>query len=77
MYFTSWGNGIWKYIFGKLLTFMVINTVYQDQKVWEHKLHINPRNWVLGDGPFASYNNWLNNFYSKSSEKQYHHLLDW
>ena len=31
----------------------------QDRKVWEHKLHVAPRNLVAGDGPFAAYGRWL------------------
>lgn len=76
MFISSWGNGIFRFLFGKILTYMTINTVYQDQIVWEHKIHINPRNWVSGDGPWASYNKWLEKFYSKSSEKQYN-ILEW
>ena len=78
MFITSWGTGIFRFIFGRILTYMTIYTVYQDMNVWEHKMHINPRNWISGDGPFAAYQNWLNNFYSKSSEKQYlNHNLNW
>ena len=60
--------------------YMVMNTVYQDKNVWEHKLHISPRNWVNGDGPFASYNKWLETFYTESSYKiqnKNKQSLDW
>ena len=35
--------------------------------MWEHKVHVSPRNLVLGDGPFAPYGAWLDQFYSPSS----------
>ena len=35
------------------------NCGLQDRKVWEHKLHVAPRNLVAGDGPFAAYGRWL------------------
>jgi hypothetical protein len=35
--------------------------------VWEHKLHVAPRNIVPGDGPFAGYNRWLQHFYSPAT----------
>ena len=41
-----------------------MGTVNQDRQVWEHKVHVAPRNIVPGDGPFAGYNRWLNGFYS-------------
>ena len=36
-------------------------------RVWEHKLHVAPRNIVPGDGPFAGYNRWLQHFYSPAT----------
>lgn len=74
---TGWCNGYWPWFIGRLLMVMVIHTVYQDRVVWEHKSHISPRNWVTGDGPFASYNKWLEKFYSKSSYKIDSQSLDW
>ena len=80
---SAWCNGWWPWIIGRILMYLVINTVYQDKCVWEHKLHVAPRNWVQGDGPFASYSKWLDQFYSKSSQKQYsklsepENLYDW
>ena len=36
--------------------YFIVGTVNQDRQVWEHKLHVAPRNIVPGDGPFAGYN---------------------
>lgn len=72
---STWCNGRWPKILAKILTHMIISTVNQDREVWEHKLHISPRNWVKGDGPFAQYNNWLNQFYTENSKLQYNQ--DW
>ena len=51
------------------LVFRLDETVEQDRRVWENKMHISPRNIVSGDGPFASYKNWLDKFYTSNSKK--------
>jgi len=51
----------------RLLRWWIQETVLQDMQVWEHKIHIAPRNLVLGDGPFAQYGKWIDQFYSESS----------
>ena len=56
-------------LFSKVLTYFVMNTVYQDKEVWENKMHVKPRNIVSGDGPFASYSKWLDQFYDSNSKK--------
>jgi hypothetical protein len=52
---------------GRLLLYFIMNTVEQDRQVWEHKLHVAPRNTVSGDGPFGGYGRWLSRFYSERS----------
>ena len=69
----AWGSGFFK-IFGRLMTWFVMNTVEQDRRVWEHKLNI--RNLVCGDGKFAAYMSWLNKFYSKINKINIKNL-DW
>lgn len=56
---------------------MAMATIEQDRKVWEHKLHVAPRNVVSGDGPFAAYGVWLRQFYSESSKEWCKESLDW
>lgn len=65
---TSYGSGIF-IILGRIMTYFVMKTVEQDRRVWENKMHISPRNIVSGDGPFASYKNWLDKFYTSNSKK--------
>ena len=65
------------WILAKALTWFVLHTVEQDRPVWEHKLHIAPRNLVAGDGPFGGYGKWLDQFYSQSSEKWESNSLTW
>lgn len=63
--FTTGGVPYWA---ARLLVYFVMGTVNQDRQVWEHKLHVSPRNIVIGDGPFAGYGRWLSRFYSASSK---------
>jgi cholesterol 7-dehydrogenase len=65
------------WVLAKALTWFVLNTVEQDRPVWEHKLHIAPRNLVAGDGPFGGYGKWLDQFYSKSSMSWENNSLSW
>ena len=55
------------WVVGRLLLYFIINTVEQDRQVWEHKMHVAPRNTVSGDGPFGGYGRWLSRFYSDRS----------
>uniref|UniRef100_A0A7S2S0M4 cholesterol 7-desaturase n=1 Tax=Mucochytrium quahogii TaxID=96639 RepID=A0A7S2S0M4_9STRA len=48
---------------------MACGTVEQDRQVWEHKAHCKPMRLVRGDGQFVQFSNWLQQFYSKNSEK--------
>ena len=50
------------WLIGRMLMYFIIGTVNQDRQVWEHKMHVAPRNIVPGDGPFAGYNRWLGAF---------------
>eukprot|EP00924_Labyrinthula_sp_SR-Ha-C_P012598 snap_masked-scaffold_10-processed-gene-11.19-mRNA-1 protein AED:1.00 eAED:1.00 QI:0/-1/0/0/-1/1/1/0/443 len=50
-----------------IMIWWIRETIKQDMQVWEHKLHISPRNLVIGDGPFAKFSNWLKTFYSEKS----------
>ena len=64
----TWGSGLF-ILLGKIMTYFVMKTVEQDRRVWENKVHVSPRNIVSGDGPFASYKNWLDKFYDNKSKK--------
>mmetsp|Transcript_8732 Transcript_8732/g.14140 ORF Transcript_8732/g.14140 Transcript_8732/m.14140 type:complete len:437 (+) Transcript_8732:31-1341(+) len=55
------------WVFARMLHWWIQETVYQDLQVWEHKIHVAPRNLVAGDGPFAQYGKWIEQFYSKGS----------
>merc|ERR1712216_312543 len=48
-----WAQKAWPWPVARILLYLVIKTVYQDKEVWEHKMHVSPRNLVAGDGPFA------------------------
>lgn len=67
MRFRAFATGGIPYWAARILTYFVMGTVNQDRQVWEHKLHVSPRNIVAGDGPFAGYGKWLSRFYSASS----------
>ena len=66
---TTFSDGIFWWFFGSFLSYLIVQTVHQDKPIWDHKLHVAPRNWVHGDGPFAAYSKWLQGFYSKSSSE--------
>ncbi|CAK9016084.1 Cholesterol 7-desaturase nvd 1 (Neverland 1) (Nvd-Ci-1) [Durusdinium trenchii] len=51
----------------RLLHWWIEETVGQDRQVWEHKKHVAPRNLVVGDGPFAQYGKWIEQFYTEKS----------
>lgn len=51
----------------RVLHWWIEETAGQDSMVWEHKQHVKPRNLVAGDGPFAQYGRWLEQFYSEKS----------
>jgi len=65
----------------RLLHWWIQETAAQDLQVWEHKTHVKPRQLVAGDGPFAQYGAWLNQFYTKTSFSWKDHLtkesMDW
>jgi cholesterol 7-dehydrogenase len=61
----------------RLLLYLIMKTADQDRKVWEHKSHVSPRNLVIGDGPFAAYGKWLDQFYAKESEGFHDQRVDW
>mmetsp|Transcript_12692 Transcript_12692/g.14560 ORF Transcript_12692/g.14560 Transcript_12692/m.14560 type:complete len:437 (+) Transcript_12692:166-1476(+) len=56
------------WIVARTLQWWIRETADQDRQVWEHKVHISPRNLVIGDGPFAQYGKWLRQFYSEKSQ---------
>lgn len=64
---TAFASRRWPWLWARFLLTLVMRTVNQDRQVWEHKVHIAPRNLVLGDGPFTPYGTWLEQFFSKSS----------
>jgi len=59
------------------MLYLVMHTANQDRKVWEHKSHVSPRNLVAGDGPFAAYGKWLEQFYCEESEGYEDTSIDW
>jgi len=60
-------NGWFPGWMARILANQITETANQDREVWEHKMHVAPRNLVAGDGPFMAYGNWLKQFYSESS----------
>ena len=67
MQLRGWANGLWTQPLARLLMHMIMLTVEQDRQVWEHKVHVAPRNLVAGDGPFGGFGAWMEYFYSKKS----------
>eukprot|EP01048_Picozoa_sp_COSAG05_P020595 COSAG05_NODE_3537_length_2004_cov_4.482168_4_plen_164_part_00 len=55
--------------------YFIVGTVNQDRQVWEHKLHVAPRNIVPGDGPFAGYNRCVPRIYTIAYGSQILHSL--
>lgn len=51
----------------RVLHWWIKETALQDAEVWEHKINVAPKNVVRGDGPFAGYGKWLEQFYSDKS----------
>jgi len=54
-------------ILARVLARAMIFTVNQDREVWEHRVHVAPRNTVKGDFNPSRYDRWLQGFYSESS----------
>jgi nitrite reductase/ring-hydroxylating ferredoxin subunit len=65
------------WVLARILLYLIMQTANQDRKVWEHKSHVSPRNLVVGDGPFAAYGKWLNQFYCEKSEGYDDSRVDW
>jgi hypothetical protein len=74
---TGYSSRRFPWIFGRLLMYLAVQTLKQDKAIWEHKSFISPRNLVVGDGPFAAYGKWLQQFYSKESVGFEETSLDW
>lgn len=74
---SCWASWWWPWPLARLLLFFVMHTANQDRKVWEHKSHVSPRNLVNGDGPFAAYGKWLEQFYCEESEGYEDKSIDW
>ena len=78
MQIRAWANGFWPRPISRYLLSLVMQTVEQDRQVWEHKVHVAPRNLVAGDGPFAGYGRWISHFYTKKSwEKAGEMSMSW
>ena len=78
MQIRAWANGFWPRPIARYLLSLVMQTVEQDRQVWEHKVHVAPRNLVAGDGPFAGYGRWISHFYTKKSwEKAGEMSMSW
>eukprot|EP01065_Artemidia_motanka_P027232 TRINITY_DN3245_c0_g1_i1.p1 TRINITY_DN3245_c0_g1~~TRINITY_DN3245_c0_g1_i1.p1 ORF type:complete len:835 (+),score=277.52 TRINITY_DN3245_c0_g1_i1:81-2585(+) len=60
-------NGWMPGIVARALAHQICETANQDREIWEHKMHVAPRNLVAGDGPFVAYGHWLKQFYCDSS----------
>jgi len=73
----SWCTRGFPQFLARWITRTAVATVNQDRRVWEHKLAVAPRNVVSGDGPFATYGTWLQQFYSKSSSTWGELSLEW
>eukprot|EP00854_Cymbomonas_tetramitiformis_P001169 gene1169-1738_t len=60
-------KGTFPWPLARILQYLIMRTVEQDRLVWEHKSHVAPRNLVAGDGPFAAFGKWWDQFYSENS----------